>query len=57
LFIRNAESFAKRGLDGFSSHQATSLRAYFSQFSDPHSIEVSQWLAGEYAFDPACLTD
>ena len=57
LFIRNAESFAKRGLDGFSPHEVRRIRRDFDKHTGPHAREVSQWLSGGYAFDPACLTD
>lgn len=57
LFVRHADDFAVRGLDGLVAGEAEQIGRAFGEFSDPHATEVARWLAGEFAFDPACLTD
>jgi hypothetical protein len=57
LFVRHADDFARRGLDNLAVDEAERISEAFSEFDDPHATEVARWLAGEFAFDPACLTD
>lgn len=58
----DAAVFGGPGLDGLPADHARELAArYQALASDPGEsaagLEVAQWLRGEYAFDPACLTD
>ena len=57
LFVRFADAFAGKGLDGLSRKEVAAIAEVFGQHATPHATEVTLWLAGEYAFDPACLTD
>ncbi len=57
LFVRHADDFAVRGLDGLVAGETEQISNAFGEFIDPHATEVARWLAGEFAFDPACLTD
>ncbi len=46
------------GLEQLSSRQKSELTKRYSPFTRHEEInELLRWLAGEYIFDPACLTD
>lgn len=51
----DAGRFRDPGLDGLPEREA--LAAEYAQLDGPAAAEVAGWLRGEYAFDPACLTD
>ena len=57
LMLRYADTFAGQGLDGLSPQKVAEFAEAFRIEGSPYAIEVTQWLAGEYAFNPACLTD
>lgn len=48
--------FQQCGLDGLTAGQREALAARYRQWSHPAAGEIVDWLAGGYAFDPACLT-
>ena len=48
--------FQDPGLDGLDEAEQAELIKIYTAFADPAAAEVVAWLAGEYAFDPACLT-
>ena len=45
------------GLSAMSGVRLAQLRARYAALPSPFAAEVSEWLNGGYAFDPACLTD
>lgn len=53
---RDAGLFQQRGLEGLSAQHKRDLSAEYAGFQDPAAAEIVHWLAGAYAFDPACLT-
>lgn len=55
--IRHAGDFATRGLGGMGPDETARRAEQFRQMRGPHAVEVADWLAGKYPFDPACLTD
>lgn len=57
LLQRDLELFCERGLDGISDRNKVDLLRDYGAVDHPAAVEVCQWLRGEYAFDPACLTD
>lgn len=57
LLIRDAQSLADPGMEGFSKSDRALLRSQYAQCHDPMALEVVDWLDGVYEFDPACLTD
>jgi hypothetical protein len=57
LLERDAERFQRQGLDALDDATRAVLAAeYRALDEEPMAREVSEWLRGEYAFDPACLT-
>ncbi len=57
LILHDAELFQFHGLDYLDNKRKTQLIERYSAFPDqPMACEIVQWLKGEYAFDPACLT-
>lgn len=54
---RDAAQFLAQGLSGMGSKRCAELAAQYKQLPGKAAIEVAAWLEGEYAFDPACLTD
>ncbi len=57
LLQRDAARFREGGLDALSSTGRDSLAAEYAACPGLAAEEVAAWLGGEYAFDPACLTD
>lgn len=57
LLERDLHLFAEQGLDAINNSQRDSLLVEYSVIEHPCAREVCAWLEGEYAFDPACLTD
>lgn len=49
--------FERQGLSGMGESTCRELAALYAQMDGPAALEVTQWLRGEYEFDPACLTD
>jgi hyaluronoglucosaminidase len=49
--------FQRLGLQEIDSEQRTRLSGVYGLLPGPAAREVAEWLRGEYAFDPACLTD
>lgn len=54
--LEDAPAFAQDGLDAFTTLQKKALLEKYTALEHPLAQEVSAWLRGEYAFDPACLT-
>ncbi len=54
---RDAALFQERGLAAMDNAQRESLALAYARLEEPGAAEVARWLRGEYAFDPACLTD
>jgi hypothetical protein len=50
------EAFATQGLSGLGEQGCRELAAIYARLPGAAAQEVTQWLRGEYAFDPACLT-
>ena len=49
-------SFEHRGLSGLGEQGCRELADLYARLPGPAALEITQWLRGEYAFDPACLT-
>ncbi|WP_101759430.1 beta-N-acetylglucosaminidase domain-containing protein [Oceanicoccus sp. KOV_DT_Chl] len=49
-------SFQFEGLQSLDVQVKTQLFETYSRFNHPVADEIAAWLAGEYTFDPACLT-
>ena len=54
--LEDRAMFQDLGLDGIKAEDKVALAARYAAMDDPAGAEVAQWLRGEYAFDPACLT-
>lgn len=48
--------FEQAGLSGISAQRRRQLEAVYRSLPGQAAAEVADWLAGEYTFDPACLT-
>lgn len=57
LLERDKQRFQQEGLSSFSEDDKQHLIKEYQQQGSPPALEVVAWLSGEYAFDPACLTD
>ncbi len=54
---QDAELFQRQGLEQLAATEKSQLLAVYQQWlPDPMALEVCEWLQGQYAFDPACLT-
>ena len=53
---KDIEVFANSGLAFFSEQQRVEMSLMYRGFDTPESTEIADWLEGQYAFDPACLT-
>ncbi len=56
-FAQDLDVLAHQGLDAIDAPQRAELARCYARHDAPQAREVRAWLAGEYAFDPACLTD
>ena len=57
MLIHDSKLFQKTGLGGMSGDERGALSERYSAFQgNPYADEVLGWLAGDYTFDPACLT-
>ncbi len=55
--ISDFEIFQKKGLEGMDATERDAMDKRYGAFrGDPYAAEVLRWLAGDYVFDPACLT-
>jgi len=54
---RDANDFQTLGLDHWSLAKRQQLAAAYAAYDSPVGEDVAAWLRGEFAFDPACLTD
>ncbi len=55
--LYDLEMLHTQGLNGISLVQREKLGQQYACFASPYAQEISDWLNGKYAFDPACLTD
>lgn len=56
-FAADLPLFQRTGLDDLTAAERRALKRRYGEFSgDPFADEVLGWLAGDYAFDPGCLT-
>ena len=53
---RDRDLFQCEGLAGMGEERRLRLVNEYSQLPGPAAREITGWLRGEYAFDPACLT-
>ena len=53
----NRREFQQLGLSGMGEERCRQLAQCYQALPGPAAAEVSDWLRGEYRFDPACLTD
>ena len=51
------QDFEQLGLSGLGPNRCRQLERVYRSLPGPAAVEVADWLAGEYIFDPACLTD
>jgi hyaluronoglucosaminidase len=54
---RDASEFLVLGLSGLGEARCAELARHYRSQSGEAAREVAEWLEGDYAFDPACLTD
>ena len=58
LLARDQQLFTEQGLAKLSQSRVKQLSLDYSVLlNEPTAVEITQWLAGEYAFDPNCLND
>ncbi len=55
-FLSDIANFENLGLEGLGHQRCNTIAQTYSSISGPAAREVVEWLRGEYAFDPACLT-
>ena len=56
LLKRDWQVFQQKGLDHITPARRQGLLEEYRAINEPAALEVAAWLAGEYLFDPACLT-
>lgn len=57
LLLENSKVLQEKGLDNFSDREKVELAKPYRIWGEhPMASEVLEWLSGNYAFDPACLT-
>lgn len=49
--------FENEGLSGMGAARCRQLALQYAELPGPAAREITAWLQGDYAFDPACLTD
>ena len=54
---RDSDEFLQAGLSGMGPRRCQQLAADYRALPGAAAAEIASWLAGEYTFDPACLTD
>lgn len=54
---RDKRVFEEQGLSGLGDRRCRELAAEYGALAGCAASEITQWLRGEYRFDPACLTD
>ena len=54
---RDKRVFELEGLSGLGEDKRVQLAAEYGELPGAAALEVTQWLRGQYSFDPACLTD
>jgi len=54
---RDSLLFSEEGLVGLGQERRSALVEVYALLPGPAGAEVVAWLQGDYAFDPACLTD
>jgi hypothetical protein len=54
--VEDVSLFQEHGLDQLSTDVKQSLIEKYKNFDSPYGREIVQWLNGEYAFSPECLT-
>ena len=53
---RDEKLFCEQGLVQINTQQRLNLITEYARIEHPIAADVCDWLAGNYAFDPACLT-
>jgi len=53
----DAKLFQTRGLNTYTAAEKQAIVQRYKHYKSPLAVELCAWLDGEYAFDPACLTD
>lgn len=54
--LRDLDLFQRDGLDAIDAARRVELARCYARHDSPGARELIGWLAGEYVFDPACLT-
>lgn len=49
-------AFEKEGLSGMGADRCQQLAAQYAELPGAAAREITEWLQGDYVFDPACLT-
>lgn len=57
MLVQDRDLLQRVGLGVMDDHAKAGLRQRYAGVDSPFAREVVAWLDGEYAFDPACLTD
>lgn len=57
LLLRDWQIFQEQGLDNIAIADKKDLIKQYQEIDHPAAVEVCQWLAEEYRFDPNCLTE
>jgi len=56
-FIRDRRVFELEGLGGLGEDRCKQLALEYGALPGAAALEITQWLRGEYNFDPHCLTE
>lgn len=57
LLYQDVELLQDIGLQQLTSEQRFALGSHYANLDHPMAVEIMDWLAGGYTFDPACLTE
>ena len=57
MLLADLDCLQCRGLGGMTAAEKNALHDRYRGNSSPFAQEITDWLEGRYAFDPACLTD